>query len=516
MTLEAPLDARPVAVPVNSLLISPILPTLLKLAVPNIVAMFGTTLVAVAETSYIGRLGIEPLAAIALVFPFVMLTQMMSAGAMGGGVSSAISRAIGAGDRDRAATLALHAVMIGLLGGLFFTAMMLLFGPQFFMLLGGRGGVLEQALQYSQVLFSGAVSIWLVNTLSSVLRGTGDMRLPSATLIGVALVQIVAGGALGLGLAGLPRLGMRGVAAGQLIAFSLGAMFLAWILASGRSRLRLDFRAFKFQRAMFVDILKVGAISCVAPLQSVLTILIFTRILAGFGTATLAGYGMGSRLEFLLTPIAFAFGVASVPMVGMAIGAGLVARARKVAWTAGIASGLTVGLIGVIVAVQPVLWVSLFTRRSRRHRRRLFLFRLGGAGIRDFSGWAPACISPRRVRQRSAARCWPEPDVCCWSPWAAGGWCRSTRRPGPCSPWSAPRWCCSASAWPCPSASRAGANEFATRAAAGIAQLPIFAMQARFRGETHGVPIRPSSLQFWRHFSARLPRTRGPALTASG
>ena len=239
--------------------------------------------------------------------------------------------------------------------------MMLLFGRQFFMLLGGRDGVLEQALQYSQVLFSGAVSIWLVNTLASVLRGTGDMRLPSATLIGVAIVQIVVGGALGLGLAGLPQLGMRGVAAGQLIAFSLGAIFLAWILVSGRSRLTLDFRAFQFQRAMFLDILKVGAISCVAPLQSVLTILIFTKILAGYGTATLAGYGMGSRLEFLLTPITFAFGVASVPMVGMAIGAGMVARARRVAWTAGAASALTVGLIGLIVAIHPVLWVSMFT-----------------------------------------------------------------------------------------------------------------------------------------------------------
>ena len=148
--------------------------------------MFGTTLVAVAETSYIGRLGTEPLAAIALVFPFAMLTQMMSAGAMGGGVSSAISRALGAGNRDRAATLALHAAIIGACGGLFFTVMMLLFGRQFFSLLGGRGRVLEEACNYSQVLFSGAIAIWLVNTLASVLRGTGDMRLPSATLIGVA------------------------------------------------------------------------------------------------------------------------------------------------------------------------------------------------------------------------------------------------------------------------------------------------------------------------------------------
>jgi putative MATE family efflux protein len=361
MTIDAPLDARAPAVPVNSLLTSPILPTLLKLALPNTIAMFGTTLVAVVETSYIGRLGIEPLAGIALVFPFVMLTQMMSAGAMGGGVSSAISRALGAGDRDRAATLALHAAIIGACGGIFFTVMMLLFGRQFFTLLGGRGRVLEQACDYSQVLFSGAIAIWLVNTLASVLRGTGDMRLPSATLIVAAVVQIAVGGSLGLGLFGLPQLGMRGIAAGQLTAFALGAMFLIWYLVSGRSRLTLNFSAFRFQRGMFIDILKVGAISCLSPLQSVLTVLIFTKIVAGFGTETLAGYGMGSRLEFLLIPIAFAFGVSSVPMVGMAIGAGLVTRARRVAWTAGAAAGLSVGLVGLIVAIKPSLWVSLFT-----------------------------------------------------------------------------------------------------------------------------------------------------------
>ena len=361
MTIDAPLDTAPAGTPVNRLLTAPILPTLLRLALPNTVAMGGTALVAVAETSYIGRLGTEPLAAMALVFPFAMLTQMMSAGAMGGGVSSAISRALGAGNRGRAASLALHAVLIGACGGLFFTVIMLLFGRQFFALLGGRGRVLEQAVEYSQVLFSGAIAIWLVNTLASVLRGTGDMRLPSLTLIGVALVQIIVGGTLGLGLAGVPQFGMRGVAAGQLTAFSLGTVFLLWYLVSGRSRLALNFSAFTFQRGMFTDILKVGAVSCLSPLQSVLTILIFTRIVAGFGTEALAGYGIGSRLEFLLIPISFAFGVASVPMVGMAIGAGLVSRARQVAWTAGAAAGLTVGLVGVIVAINPALWVSLFT-----------------------------------------------------------------------------------------------------------------------------------------------------------
>lgn len=384
MTIEASADARPPATPVNSLLTSPILPTLLKLALPNAIAMLGTALVAVAETSYIGRLGVEPLAGIALVFPFVMLTQMMSAGAMGGGVSSAVSRALGAGDRERAANLALHAAIIGTGAGLFFTAMMLLLGPTFYSLLGGSGEVLQQAMHYSQVLFSGAVSIWLVNTLASVVRGTGDMRVPSLVLIGVAIVQVAVGGGFGLGLFGLPKFGMRGVAAGQLTAFTLGALFLAWYLVSGRSRLKLNFGSFTFQRNMFVDILKVGAMSCLSPLQTVLAIVIFTKILAGFGTVVLAGYGMGSRLEFLLVPIAFAFGTASIPMVGMAMGAGLVARARRVAWSAAASAGVVVGLIGLVVAINPGLWVSLFTNDPGVTEAAYSYFRLAGPGFGFF------------------------------------------------------------------------------------------------------------------------------------
>jgi len=361
MSLELPLASADKPVPANGLLSAPILPTLSRLAVPNAIAMVGTALIAITETSYIGRLGLAPLAGIALVFPFAMLTQMMSAGAMGGGVSSAISRAIGAGDRNRAATLALHAAMIGAGGGLLFTVLMLSFGRPIYALLGGRGEVLEQACAYSNVLFAGATAIWMVNTLASVLRGTGEMKLPAMTILGAAGLQIVVGGVLGLGLFGAPRLGMAGVASGQVVGFSCAMLFLIWYLVSGRSRLTLAFSAFRFQRAMFVDILKVGAVSCLSPLQTVLTILIFTKLLAGFGNEVLAGYGIGSRLEFLLIPIAFAFGVASVPMVGMAIGAGDVARARRVAWTAGAASALSVGAVGVLVALRPSLWVSLFT-----------------------------------------------------------------------------------------------------------------------------------------------------------
>jgi Na+-driven multidrug efflux pump len=206
----------------NPLLSGPILPTLIRLAIPNIVALLATSLVAVAETSYIGRLGTAPLAAMALVFPMVMLTQMMSSGAMGGGVSSAISRALGSGDVARAQRLAMHAAIIGFLAGLAFTAFFLLLGPAIYHLLGGRDEVLAQALIYSNLVFCGATAVWLVNTFASIVRGTGNMIVPSLTLVVVAILQIIIGGSLSLGLGPVPRFGMAGVAAGQIAAFSAG------------------------------------------------------------------------------------------------------------------------------------------------------------------------------------------------------------------------------------------------------------------------------------------------------
>jgi Na+-driven multidrug efflux pump len=149
-----------------------------------------------------------------------------------------------------------------------------------------------------------------------------------------------------------------------LIATGTGVAVLIWYLRSGRGRLRLEFQGIAFRREMFFDILKVGALACLSPVQSILTVLIFTALVARFGVPALAGYGIGARLEFLLIPIAFGVGVAAVPMVGMAIGAGDVSRARRVARTAGALSALMLGLIGVTVAVAPQLWAGLFSREE--------------------------------------------------------------------------------------------------------------------------------------------------------
>ncbi|WP_310496735.1 MATE family efflux transporter [Sandarakinorhabdus sp.] len=344
----------------NPLLNAPLVPLLARLALPNMVGMMAGSLAAIAETFYVGQLGVPALAGMAIVFPFIMLQMMLSGGAMGGGVSAAVARALGAGDAVRANALAAHAFWIAVAAGLVTTAVMLALGPALFAALGGSGSALAQALAYAGIAFLGATGLWLTNILAAVLRGSGNMKVPATTQLATSAAQVLLGGALGLGWGPLPRLGMAGVAAGQVIASAIGAIVLARFLMSGRAAIRLDLRQ-PLVRAHFTDILRIGAVACISPVQSVLTIVILGRLVAGFGATALAAYGIGTRLEFLLTPLAFSFGVAAVPVVGTAIGAGEFGRARRAAWTGAAMAGTGLGTLGLVLAIWPGLWTRLFT-----------------------------------------------------------------------------------------------------------------------------------------------------------
>lgn len=339
----------------------PVLPTLVRLTLPNLIALGSATIVSIAETAYVGALGVASLGGIALVFPVFMLMQMMSAGAMGGTVSGAIARALGGGATERAQALALCSLVIGATLGLIFTVAVLACGPVAYRLLGGGGRVLDEAVAYSGVAALAIVAIWLTNMLASIARGSGNMVVPAATQLAAGVVQVVVGGALGLGLGPVPRLGMAGVALGQLVAFAGAALVLLVWLRSSHARLRLRFDATLLSRARFAELLRVGAVAILSPLMSVTTVLVLTALVARFGATALAGYGIGMRFEFLLIPIAFSVGVASVPMVGTAIGAGDVVRARHIAWTAGGLAAAALGLLGLVVALAPGVWVDLFT-----------------------------------------------------------------------------------------------------------------------------------------------------------
>lgn len=344
----------------NPLIHGPILRTLIGLSAPNLIALCSSAIITIAETAYVGRLGVSALAGITLVFPVVMLMQMMSAGAMGGTISGAISRALGAGDTAKAQAIAFNATLIGLAAGIVFAALLWFFGPTIFRALGGSGAALDQAILYSNITALAIVGIWLANTFASITRGSGLMAPPAFILLAAGVIQISMGGALAFGFGPLPALGVAGVALAQVFAFILAALTMFSLISSRRAPVKLALSPSSFRPAIIADLLRPGLLACLSPIQSVATVLVLTALVAQFGADALAGYGVGARLEFLLIPIAFSIGVGSVPMVGAAIGAGNIARARHVAWIAAALAAGGLALVGAIVAIAPDLWATIF------------------------------------------------------------------------------------------------------------------------------------------------------------
>ncbi len=342
------------------LLEAPIVPTLLKLAAPNVVVMVAQAAVGLIETYFVGKLGLDALAGMALVFPVVMLMQMTSAGAMGGGIASAIARALGARRRDDADALVLHAIVIALGFGVAFSLALLLGGRWLYALMGGSGAALDAALTYSNWVFVGAILVWMFNSLAAVIRGTGNMAVPANVTVAGVIFLIPVSPLLIFGWGPLPGMGIAGGAVALLLYYLLGTLALLVYLRSSRSLLKPRFRGVTLRWPLFRDILRIGLVGSIATLSTNLSIGIATALAGHFGSGAIAGYGTASRLEYLLVPLVFGLGAPLVAMVGTCMGAGQKERAMRAAWTGAALAFTLTEAIGLAAAFFPRPWLRLF------------------------------------------------------------------------------------------------------------------------------------------------------------
>jgi putative MATE family efflux protein len=342
------------------LLTAPVLPLMLRQALPVIAVLLLQTLVGVAETFYVSFLGTEALAGVALVFPVVMLMTMMSAGGIGGGVSSAVARSLGAGKTKDANALVLHALVLAIFFGLVFTAGVLAGGAALYHALGGSGRALDAALTYSRFVFIGSVPIWVVNQLAAALRGAGNVRIPAVISFVSAALLVPISPALIFGFGPVPALGIAGAGTAVTLFNSFAAVVLLWIMIKGRAGLSLEWAP--LETRLFKQILGVGLLSAVGTFQLNATVVMVTGLVGLFGADALAGFGTASRLDYVLVPPLFGLGTAVVTLVGTAIGAGNQTRARQVAWTGALLAFGVTETIGILVAIIPNLWLEIFSR----------------------------------------------------------------------------------------------------------------------------------------------------------
>ncbi len=346
----------------HPLLTAPIGPSLLRLAAPTTALMVMQIFVAIAETWLVGRLGTEALAGFALVFPFVALMLNVANGGMGGAVAAALARALGAGRTDDARALVLHAMIVALAMALLFTAFAWTLAPAVYRLMGGSGEALGQALAFSNLWFAGAVLSWVGCFQSALLRGSGDAATPARYGFITSIAYVLLSSVLTLGVGGWPGFGIEGVAMASLAVGALWVGLQANAFSRGRLGFTPAFTGIPLQRRLFGDILKVGLIGSATTITGSLAAIAVTGLIGSFGVAALAGYGIGARLEFMLSPLTFGIGTAATTLIGVAAGAGQWQRANKVAWTGALSSFVTLGVIGGTVALMPETWSRLFTQ----------------------------------------------------------------------------------------------------------------------------------------------------------
>ncbi|AOH87203.1 MATE family efflux transporter (plasmid) [Sphingomonas panacis] len=354
-TAGGPMDVR-----TRRLLEAPIVPLLLSMAWPNILIMVAQASTGLIETWFVAKLGTDALAGMALVFPPVMLMTMISAGAMGGGISSAVARALGARRRRDADDLVLHAIVINVSLGLTFSVIFLMFGRPIYRMMGGEGGELEAALIYSNIVFTGNIFIWLMNGLASVIRGTGNILFP-ALVICVGLVFLIPlSPVLIFGFGPVPALGIAGGGVAMILFYVGGTAAMLSYILSGRSS--VQFRWARLQWPALASILRVGAVSAITSIQTNVIIGTATALVATVaGVGAVAGFGTGARLEYLLIPLIFGIGAPLVAMVGTNIGAGQRDRALKIALAGGSLAFILTETIGIAAAIWPAVWLSLFS-----------------------------------------------------------------------------------------------------------------------------------------------------------
>ena len=348
----------------HPLLTAPIGRSLFLLAGPTTALMLVQILVAVADVYFVGRLGTEALAGLALVIPFVTLMANISAGGLGGGVAATMARALGAGRVDDARSIVVHALVLAAAFGLLFTLLEWFAARWVFGLLGGSGAALEQALSFSHVWFTGAVAIWANSFLSALLRGGGDAATPSLYGLLASLVYVPLAGVLTLGIADWPGLGLAGSAFASLAVTTATALALACAVWDGRLGFTLSLTNVRLQPRILREILQVGLMGSFTTVTANLTAMLVTGLVGRFGVAALAGYGIGARLEFMVAPVAFGIGSGLTTLVGVAAGAGAWHRAVRATWIGGLTAFAGIGVIGWAVALLPDAWSRLFTSDS--------------------------------------------------------------------------------------------------------------------------------------------------------
>jgi len=342
----------------NKILEGPVVKNLFRLASPIIIAMSLHTSFNFIDMLFVGRLGKEAIAAVSMAFP-VQLLIIAVGGGTGIGITSLISRNIGAENFKGAETTARQCVPLIIMFSIITAVAGSVFAKPFFMLLGAESTVLELVVTYIKPILVGSIFMYMNMLGNAIFRGQGNTITPMKIMIASVLINIALDPLLIFGIGPFPRLGVLGAATATVMSRALGNIVLLYFLKSKDSISKWFFSPsprFNTIKNIFI----VGVPSSLAQLINNASMLVLFGILTRFGNAAVAAYGIGFKLDLLAFLPGIGLSSGNMIMIGQNFGAQKIKRVRRITSMASIITGGFMTFIGLIYFVFPAFWIKLF------------------------------------------------------------------------------------------------------------------------------------------------------------
>lgn len=336
---------------------------LAKLTLPMVGGIFAIVAFNLADTYYVGQLGTDQLAAMSFTFPVVMTLGSLAMG-LGIGASSIIARAIGQGDRSRVQRFTTNSLTLGVAAVALLSSIGLLTIEPLFKALGASSEVFPYVQQYMQIWYFGMVFLVIPMVGNSAIRASGDTLTPSLVMTGSAGVNIILDPLLIFGLWGLPELGLEGAALATVISRAITLIASLLILKFKEDMISSRFPSLKETFWCWRDILYVGLPAAGTNMITPISIGIITSMLAVYGSVTVAGFGIASRVESFAMIVLMALAASIGPFVGQNWGAGKygrVAKALQQSYLFCLGWGI---LMTILLAAGASLIVPLFNKNA--------------------------------------------------------------------------------------------------------------------------------------------------------
>ncbi|NUO38299.1 MAG: MATE family efflux transporter [Gemmatimonadaceae bacterium] len=329
------------------------------LAVPMVLEMVMESVFAVVDVFVVAHLGAEAVATVGLTESLMTILYAIAFG-LSIGAGAMVARRIGEKNPEAAAHTAAQVILFGAMMSLLLGILGVGFAPQLLRVMGGSADVLTH-VSFTRIMLGGNITVVMLFLLNATLRSSGDAAAAMRVLWLANAINIVLCPTLVLGLGPVPALGIKGAAIATTIGRSIGAVFALSRLFKPGSRVELHARHFAFDPALIVRVIRLSSAATIQVFIGMASWIGLVRILAGFGSAALAGYTIGIRIViFALLPSA-GLANAAATMVGQALGARKPARAEQVVWTAGRYGMWFLGTVGAAFVLLAPSIVAIFT-----------------------------------------------------------------------------------------------------------------------------------------------------------